>query len=63
MLTAGWGIHSLGARFPFFLSRTGVMVLSGVSKSCRNMAAEARRRYVPDAITHEGASNGGSAVA
>ena len=28
MLTAAWGIHSSGARFPFFLSRTGVMVLS-----------------------------------
>ena len=41
----------------------GVMVLSGVSNSCRNMAAEGWRRYVPDAVTREGASNGGSAVA
>jgi hypothetical protein len=63
ILAAGMGAFAILAPDFHSLSLTGVMVLSGVSKSCRNMAAGGWRRYVPDAVTREGASNGGSAVA
>lgn len=35
------GVFTVPAPVSFLLSRTGVMVLSGVSESCRNMAAGA----------------------
>jgi len=38
------------------------MVLSGVSKKLPQHGCRGWRRYVPDAVTREGASNGESAV-
>ncbi len=46
----------------FLLSHTGVMVLSGVSKSCRNMAAGAGTAMSRTRSPLRGASNEGSAV-